>query len=70
MALTRSPLIISLTITSLSLSIATNAVTTLLIAYKLWYICRCRRDSLYPVADRDAKFQELPYIHREDSQLE
>ena len=38
MSLTTSPLIISLSIASVAFSIATNAVTTLLIVYKLWYV--------------------------------
>ena len=29
----------SLTTTTLTLSVATNAVTTIMIAYKLWYVC-------------------------------
>ena len=55
--------------TMISLSIATNAITTMMIAYKLWYVDRCGYDLLDPVAHHRMTSQESPYIHRERSRL-
>jgi len=55
----------SLMVASLTLSVATNAFTTIMIAYKLW-------TSLWvgSLAHHEIILQELPHIRREDSQLE
>ena len=50
------------------LSVATNAVTTLMIAYKFWYVAV--GDSPDPVAHREVILQDLPNIDREASRLE
>ena len=51
-----------------ALSIATNAITTMMIAYKLWYVAVMgftgSSGSLQVI------LQEPPYIHRADSGLE
>ena len=52
-----SNLDISLTTAGNTLSIATNAVTTMMIAYKLWYVAV---GDIYPVAHHEVILQESP----------
>ena len=61
----------SLSIASFALSITTNAVTTIMIGYKLWYVAVTVGGILLgPVAHHEVILQELSYIDREDSRLE
>ena len=55
---------------SRALSIATNAVTTMMIAYKLWYVAM--NETHGPANHHEGIFQESPpaYIHPKDSRAE
>ena len=58
----------SLSDAAIILSVATNGVTTTMIAYKLWYVAVGGFTGSR--ADYEVILQELPYIHREASRLE
>ena len=56
-------------ILSLALSIATNAVTTMMIAYKLWYVA-VNETYGSSGAHHEWIFQGTPYNHPGDSRAE